>query len=248
MKKRIRHVLTATLLAAMAFAIRPAAAAAATPASPDTPAQDGTEKIEYCLQGLESFFPGDYYACRAAYHLQRQHYGSFLEMLREAAYWANKNAQYELGLVYFQGDIPGIPENRPLGLAWLALAAERKKPDFQQAYTTAYLQSSPQERAAASDLWKTLLPKYGDKIAAPRAIRRYNRAIGPLYAASESGGITYISGFTPYPQSAFSVVKTLQDRADNDFDDLHGTVTVGVLKPLDNATQPAPTDQPDAAH
>lgn len=246
MKKRIRYALLAMLLAAVTGAIQPASAAPQT--SSDAPAQDGTEKIEYCMQGLESFFPGDYYACRAAYHLQRQHYGQFVEMLRESAYWANKNAQYELGLVYFQGDIPGIPMNRPLGIAWLALAAERKKPDFQQAYTTAYLQSSPQERVAASDLWKSLLPKYGDKIAAPRAIRRYNRAIGPLYAASESGGITYISGFTPYPESAFSVVKNLQERADSDFDDLQGTVTVGVLKPLENATQPAPADQPDTTH
>lgn len=246
MKQRIRHTLLAALLAAMSIAIRPAAAA--SPAPPDTPAQAGTEKIVYCLQGLESFFPGDYYACRAAYHLQRKHYGQFLEMLRESAHWANKNAQYELGLVYFNGDIPGIPMNRPLGLAWLALAAERKKPDFQQAYTTAYLRSSPQERAAAGDLWKAMLPKYGDKVAAPRAIRRYNRAMGPLYATAESGGITYISGFTPFPQSAFSVVKSLQDRADRDFDDLQGTVTVGVLKPLDDATQPAPADQPDTTH
>jgi len=244
MKERIRHALLATLLAAMTFASRPAAAA-----TPDGPAaQAGTEKVDYCLQGLESFFPGDYYACRAVYHLQRKHYGQFVEMLRESAYWANKNAQYELGLVYFNGDIPGIPMNRPLGVAWLALAAERKKPDFQQAYTTAYLQSSPQERVAAGDLWKTLLPKYGDKIAAPRAIRRYNRAMGPLYEASESGGISYISGFTPFPESAFSVVKNLQDRADRDFDDLQGTVTVGVLKPLDNATQAAPADQPAATH
>lgn len=243
MKERIRHTLLATLLAATTLAGRPAAAA-----SPDGPAQAGAKKVDYCLEGLESFFPGDYYACRAAYHLQRKHYGQFVSMLRESAYWANKNAQYELGLVYFNGDIPGIPMNRPLGVAWLALAAERKKPDFQQAYTTAYLQSSPQERAAAGALWKTLLPRYGDKVAAPRAIRRYNHAMSPLYAASESGGISYISGFTPFPESAFNVVKTLQDRADTDFDDLQGTVTVGVLKPLDNATQPAPANQPAATH
>lgn len=246
MKKRIRHTLLATLLAAMLPGIRPAAAASQP--APGTPSAAGTRKIEYCLEGLESFFPGDYYACRAAYHLQRKHYGLFLDMLRESAYWANKNAQYELGLVYFQGDIPGIPMNRPLGVAWLALAAERKNPDFQKAYTVATLQSSPQEIAAASDLWKTLRLKYGDKVAAPRAIRRYNRAMAPLYAAAQSGGITYISGFTPFPQSAFSVVRNLQDRADQDFDDLHGTVTVGVLRPLDKAAQPAPADKPDATH
>ena len=246
MKKRSRHTSLAMLLAGTILGIRPAAAA--SPPAPGTPAQAATQKIEYCLEGLESFFPGDYYACRAAYHLQREHYGLFLDMLRESAYWANKNAQYELGLVYFHGDIPGIPMNRPLGIAWLALAAERKNPDFQKAYTVATLQSSPQEIAAASDLWKTLRLKYGDKVAALRAIRRYNRAIGPLYAAAQSGGITYISGFTPFPQSAFSVVKDLQDRADRDFDDLQGTVTVGVLRPLDNAAQPAPADRPDATH
>lgn len=244
MKKPIRHALLTVLLATMGIAIRFAEAA-----TPDAPAQATAPKIEYCLAGLEDFFPGDYYACRAAYHLQREHYGQFLDMLRESAYWANKSAQYELGLVYFHGDIPGIPMNRPLGIAWLALAAERKNPDFQKAYTVASLQSSPQEIAAATDLWKKLRLKYGDKVAAQRAIRRYNQEIAPLYAAAQGGGITYVAGFTPFPQSAFNVVKSLQDRADNDFDDLHGTVTVGVLHPLDDgAAQPAPAGKPDATH
>lgn len=241
MIRRTRNTLLAAFLAGTAMTA-PSAKALSHPV-PAPASKPATHKIWYCQEGLESFFPGDYYACRAAYHLQRKHYAQFLGMLREAAHWANKNAQYELGLTYFNGDIPGIPKNRPLGIAWLALAAERKNPAFQKVYTEACLQSSPEEIREAARLWKKLSPEYGDRIAGPRAIRRYNRAIQPFALAAEGGGIVYIRGFADLPEPAMLVVKKLQDRADRDFADLQGTVTVGALHPLHDP-EPTRTDGP----
>lgn len=236
MTQRIHTIL---LVAGLAGAATLASPAKATPQA--TPA---THKIWYCLEGLERFFPGDYYACRAAYHLQRRHYRQFLGMLREAAHWANKNAQYELGVTYFDGNVPGIPKNRPLGIAWLALATERKDPFFQKAYTQACLQSSPEEIREAARLWKKLRLEYGDRIAGLRAIRRYNRAMQPFALAAGGGGIVYIRGFSDFPEPAMLVVKKLQDRADQDFADLQGTVTVGALHPLHHP-EPARAEDPD---
>lgn len=160
------------------------------------------------------------------------------DMLEESAYWANKDAQYVLGLMYFNGDTPDVPQNRPLGLAWLALAAERKKPQYQLAYATARSKATPQEIRQARTVYLKLRQKYADHIAAPRAIQHFNHAIQSIDDAARSGGIVYLHGFSPFPQSAFAIANKLHDQADTDFSDVHGTVVVGKpewvqAKPLD---------------
>jgi hypothetical protein len=204
------------------------------------------KKIYYCHEGLEQFMPGDYYACRAKYYFQRGHYRLGLADLEESARWANKNAQYTLGLLYSNGDVPGIPQNRPLGLAWLALSIERKnQPGYQQAYEQAYLRSSPKEIAEANRLYKQLRPEYGDQVAGARATHRFVREMWPFELASHEGGINYVSDFTDYPEPATMVVQALYQRASKDFDGLRGSVTVGALQSLGGAPTPS---ESTAAH
>lgn len=216
------------------------APACALAASSSTPAPPMGKKIYYCHEGLEQFMPGDYYACRAKYYFQRGHYHLGLADLEESAHWANKYAQYTLGLLYSNGDVPGIPQNRPLGLAWLALATERKnRPVYQKAYEQAYLRSSPAEVAEANRLFKQLRPEYCDQVAGARAMHRFVREMWPFELASHEGGISYVSDFTDYPEPAAKVVQALYQRASRDFDGLQGNVTVGTLQPLGNAQAPA---------
>lgn len=185
----------------------------------------------YCADGWERLLPGDYYACRARYHLQRQHPSQAIEMLKEASYWANKDAQHVLGLAYVNGDIPGIPANRPLGIAWLALAAERKNADYVRDYTAVVLRSSPDDVSTASQMYVTLKKTYGDHVAGRRATQRFVHEIKFLDDAAAMGGnFAYISGLTPYPQSALALSQKLHQQAEKDFDGLQGTVTVGVLE------------------
>lgn len=184
-----------------------------------------------CADGWERLLPGDYYACRARYHLQRQHPSQAIEMLKEAAYWANKDAQHVLGLAYVNGDIAGIPANRALGIAWLALAAERKNADYVHDYTAIVLRSSPGDISSASQLYVALRKTYGDHVAGRRATRRFVHEIKPLDDAAAMGGnFAYISGFAPYPQSALALSLKIHRQAEKDFDGLQGTVTVGVLE------------------
>jgi len=227
---RIKLGLTGMLfigaLAAMPIAAATDTSAAQTPA----PAKPDDGKIYSCIAGMEQILPGEYYACRAKYHFQREHYRSTVDSLEEAAYWANKDAQYTLGLMYFDGDTPDIPANRPLGIAWLALAAERKNPAYVQMYARARAQSTPAEIKAAGELWQKMRPKYGDKVAGLRALRRFNHEIKPLEDAANSGGILYLNGYSPYPESASAIVNDLHAQADKTFDGLVGTVTVGSLQ------------------
>lgn len=188
---------------------------------------ENQDKHLHCPDGIEMFLPGDYYACEARADSGRGKYLAMLQMLEESASWANKDSQYALGLAYFNGDIPGVPQNRPLGLAWLALAAERKNPQYQLAYAIARTKATPEEIHDASILWQRMRLKYGDSVAAPRAVRHFNHAIDPIDEEAMYGGSIWIHGLTPFPVSVIRVAALLHNEASADFDDWRGEVTVG---------------------
>ena len=215
------------LLALHGLARVPAAFADSQPNKPAVPADD---RFNNCNRGLEQILPGDYYACEARYYFQNGHNSHGASELEEAAYWANKDAQFALGLMYFNGDMDGIPANRPLALAWFALAAERNDFDHQRSYAIARAKSSAQDIQASEALLKKMTPKYGDKVAGLRAMRRFNHEIAPLEDAANTGGIVYLRGYSPFPEDANTVVNQLHAEADKAFQGLIGTVTVGPLQ------------------
>ncbi len=224
--KRWRSV-AGVLLGLTGLACVPAAFADSLTATPAVPAD---EKINNCNRGLEQILPGDYYACEARYYFQNGHNLHGASELEEAAYWASKDAQFALGLMYFNGDMQGIPANRPLALAWFALAAERNDFDHQRSYAIARAKSSAQDIQASEALLKKMTPKYGDKVAGLRAMRRFNHEIAPLEDAANAGGIVYLRGYSPFPEDANTVVTQLHAEADKAFQGLIGTVTVGPLQ------------------
>jgi TPR repeat protein len=214
--------------------------------APETPNPPTSDKDIYCPTAIEPILPGDYYACEARSAYGHDSYRKMVDMLQEAAYWANKDAQYTLGLAYFNGDMPDVPQNRPLGLAWLALAAERKNPSYQLAYASARAKATPQEYQQALKLWRQMRLKYADKVAAQRAILRFNHAIASIDDSARENGMVHLYGYSPYPQSAFSVANKLHEQAATDFEDIHGTVVVGKPEWL-HGQQPASASSTSAA-
>jgi TPR repeat protein len=253
MVKRFIIVLWA-LTAGLSFAATASAQTSSTGSPGDQAGTDTTQdsptadKDIYCPTALEPILPADYYACEARAAYGHEDYKKMLEMLEESASWANKDAQYSLGLAYFNGDMPDVPQNLPLGLAWLALAAERKNPSYVMAYASARAKASPEVIQQAGRLWRQMRLKYGDAVAAPRAVRRFNHAIQPIDDAARDGGIVYLHGFSPYSQNALTIANKLHDEASADFDTWHGSVLVGkpewVQNPPANAPQAAASPQP----
>ena len=150
------------------------------------------------------------------------------DMLKESAYWANKDAQYSLGLAYFNGDMPQ-------GL--LALAAKHKSEQYRVAYASARAKATVEEIQHASTLWRQMRLRYGDAVAAPRAIARFNHGIQSIDDAARENGIIYLYGYSPFPENAFAIANKLHDQATADVDNVHGTVVVG--KPQWLQSQPA---------
>lgn len=224
--------------------------AASSSGDPDSSAKAQIRKtIQGCAQGLERLLPGNYYFCAAARDLSYGHVSSSRERLRDAAHWASKPAQYVLGLMYFNGDQG--PANRPLGLAWLALADERHDPRFEGAFIKAYTQASPAERAQANQYWLDLKADYSDAVAGERARRRYANEMRNIEAASMFGGSVFIDGLTPPDGPGFgqfnggrtsrvsgshgyAVSRSLNKSADEFFRGMAGTVTVGEVTPASN--------------
>jgi hypothetical protein len=203
-----------------------------------------------CPRPYEDILPGDYYACEARLAYARGKNGKTLEWLEEAAYWANKDAQHALGLMYINGDVD-VEQNIPLGVAWLALAAERKNQQYQLDYAAMRARITPQEDQQATKLWQQLRRKYGDNVAEKRAIRRFNRSIADIDDAARGDGIVYLSGYAPFPQSAFVIANKLHDQAAADFGTYTGDVVVGKPQWLHDAppagaasAAPAPAPAP----
>ena len=132
-----------------------------------------------CAEGAEPYLPGDYYFCAANKALQAGHAGKALAMYEESAGWGDKRAMFNLGLLYLRGD--DVPRDEPLGLAWLALSAERPGNRLhREVLAGAWTAASPATRSAADALWNRMKLKYADRVALVRAKQRYERETAQL--------------------------------------------------------------------
>ncbi len=144
-------------------------------------AQSSVSTIEDPLLALECngavyrFLPGEVNYCLALKMWGKGDYRRGEEFLLLAAGWGSKPAQYSLGLAYFNGE--GVAKDRPMGLAWLTLAAERDDPTFKAVLRAVYAAMSTDERNKAEALYATLREQYRDDVAAVRAKARYDREI-----------------------------------------------------------------------
>jgi TPR repeat protein len=187
-----------TITAALGLAASASQAGTRPTPLPDQSKSTVAHALQPCPGGLERFLPGDYYFCSAAQNFWSGHPGLARESLKNAAQWASKPAQYALGIMYFNGDNAEL--NRPLGLAWLAIAAERHDPAYEPAFISAYQHVTPEELAQADGYWRELKETYADKVAAPRAERRFDREYRQIAWAVNFGGSVFIDGVT-MPQS-----------------------------------------------
>jgi hypothetical protein len=216
---------------------------AAQPSSP----QAGPSRVIECNTLMFRFLPGEYNYCLGRKLWELGKYERAEEMLKLAAGWGSKPAQGVLGVVYFNGE--GVAENRPLGLAWLALAAERGTLMQRAIYDSASQKSTDDERREAAGLLEVMKHRYGDGVAAVRADRRYRREMSSFRSNHVYGSGTCLSGVnSPWgpmapaaaeagaevlPVSGCSlaseerIVRGLEKRYEHFFEGWKGKITVG---------------------
>lgn len=121
-----------------------------------------------------------------------------LAYYKQAAFWADKFGQFNVGLMYLKG--MGVEQDLPRGWAWLELSAERGYP--QLAEPADKIRRALNERQLQEGrriLEEELLPTYGDDVAVERAARKMKRerrqATGSRTGAqSVLGRLTVIDG------------------------------------------------------
>lgn len=236
-RRSIQALVVAAGMALSAPCLLAQSANQATDAATDAPPTDADLAGTRCVSGEEKFLPGDYYYCLGTQTFGLGKYDSSQRFFKTAASWASKPAQYVLGVMALNGDHQ--PVNRPLALAWFALASERPNSQFKEAHDTAWKNASDAERKEAEKLLASLRQTYGDDVAAPRAQRRYADGMAMLSRLANRGAKYCMAGMTDPSRPAVDpascppvqqVAKMIDTVAVNVFDGWMGHVQVGPLQ------------------
>lgn len=170
---------TAGLARSSLIAIALAAALAASPAPAVAQVMffDSAQPIKL-EEEIAPYLPGLSYFQKGLDAYKKGQTAAAIDAWQTSASWAMKDAQYNLGLAYFKGS--GIAADRPRGLAWLALSAERKNPTMQASLAAAWDSATEAEHQQANALWRDLKKQYGDDVALPKAKKRFETEVAQL--------------------------------------------------------------------
>ncbi|WP_449428002.1 tetratricopeptide repeat protein [Rhodanobacter umsongensis] len=115
--------------------------------------------------------PGQYFFDLGAQAVKQKDYAHAIAMYKVAASWAYKPAEYNLAVMYLNGQ--GTPVDLPRALAWMALAAERNDPQYVKARNLINGHLNDAQFKQANVILAELSPTYGDKVALARAETRW---------------------------------------------------------------------------
>jgi len=127
--------------------------------------------------------PGTQFLERGNMFFRQGDYDAAVGNFRLAAHWADKLAQFNLGMMYVNGD--GVERDPLRGWAWIKLSAERGYPKNAAVAADIWTQFTDDHRKVAKEiLEKELKPRYGDEVAIPRTANDMKRTL----ARDTSGG------------------------------------------------------------
>lgn len=181
-----------------------------------TPESDGRPGYKFYALGVDA--------------LCRHHYTDARHLFKVAGSWGYKPAEYTLAVMYFRG--AGVPADRPLGAAWMELAAASGIPQYIQAQRVMMKVLEPAEVALVEQLHDQLEPTYG-----AAALRRASWQ-WKLADAAETGShlghpmAPLISDISPLLSEYYRVMQENDDPYPGLDGFLTGRTTVGPLKQI----------------
>jgi hypothetical protein len=140
-------------------------------ATPDVP----TSRTDAFNTPQDDGRPGEYFFYLGALANQRHDYTHAIAMYEISASWAYKPAQYNLGVLYLNGH--GSAVDLPRAMAWFALSAERGETQYVYAKQLLYAHLTPAQIEQANEIWRELLPTFGDARALVRAKARWREVL-----------------------------------------------------------------------
>lgn len=179
-------------------------------------------------------FTGKYFESKGQFYLKNGQYQSALEMFQLSGYWADKVSQYNAGIMYFNGI--GIAVDKPRGVAWLRIAAQRHDDLAEQALNAATAELSAEELGVAETVEHELDTKYGDKVSLPRALKRYRQdrveTTGSHLGFVSKAKVTTAGDTGAMGEDASTFFADVDKKHDEFISNFTGHVTVGSVRSL----------------
>jgi len=127
--------------------------------------------------------PGTQFLERGNRFFRQNDYDAAAGYFRLAARWADKMAQFNLGMLYVNGQ--GVERDPLRGWAWIKLSAERGYPKNVKVAADIWSHFKDEHKKVARRiLEEELKPEYGDEVAIPRTSNEMKRTL----ARKTSGG------------------------------------------------------------
>lgn len=188
MNKQLPRHLACLALCIAATGVNATQSAANTPKSTDrvlkamdnTPTEGHPDQF-YEFTGMHQYFAGNY--------------ADALKSFTNSARYADKLSQLSIGLMYLNGQ--GVQRDPVTAFAWVAIAAERKYPQFLATRDQIWAQLDAQQRDQAKALIDKLYPEYGDATAKPRMAMVLRRERAHLTGSYLGFGSDSVSSQTP---------------------------------------------------
>ena len=172
------NALRQRLICAAVCSLMAATAAAASGEKPALPLQDKTsQEVLTAMSNSSTWGHPDEYGEFTG--MQRYADGNFKAAMKYfliGARYADKLSQLSIGLMYLNGQ--GVKKDPVAAFAWVAIAAERKYPQFLATRDALWAQLDTTQREQAKALLEKLYPEYGDRTAKRRMalVLRWNRS------------------------------------------------------------------------
>jgi len=120
--------------------------------------------------------PDEYGEFNGVQRYAKGNYKAAMKYFLIGARYADKLSQLSIGLMYLNGE--GVQKDPVTAFAWVAIAAERKYPQFIATRDRIWAQLDAQQREQAKAVIEKLYPEYGDAAAKRRMalVLRRNRS------------------------------------------------------------------------
>lgn len=199
--------------------------------------------MSYLNEAPSAFVPGKYYFGKATFYLKNDKVPAAIDQLRVAASWGHKFAQYDLGVIYFNG--LGVAANRPLGTAWFGIAAQNHGTLADQSLLQAWQMLTTEERRQASVITDQLMSNYNDAATFKRAKSRFltdlHRMTGSHLGYAGNVAVTQIGSGDGIATDGARYVNEQRNLLDETIHGISGRVDIGNVQAIGLDGRPLPT-------
>jgi len=186
------------LLLAFACLAGPVTASAA-------PSSDSTAQLLSAMDRTSTYgHPDEFHEFTGMRCYMARKYGCAMTHFLQAARYADKLSQLSIGLMYLNGE--GIARDPVAAFAWVAIASERKYPQFLATRDRIWAGLDATQRAKAKALVDQLYPQYGDTVAKPRMAKILRRVASHMTGSLLGFGAGSIETMTPAQYFAFATM------------------------------------------